>query len=228
MNTKNSTAAPVASKPSSSKTKKASEGNTSVDNAHGGKRAGAGRKPSAVKTVVKRVPTILVPMIDKMTENMMKTLADGAIIKSPNLPLDAMIPANDDNDMSILMGLSKVPAGLPAYNDGQSEEINLNEHLINRPEQTFVVRCGGESMLDAGIDKDDLLVIDRSVEPKNFDIVMADLGNEFTIKRLHKFKDGRIELHSENEQDPHPNFSFKEGDYLMVVGVVMHVIKSLR
>lgn len=229
MSTKNSTAKPAISKPPTLKTEKASKDKAPIaDNTHGGKRAGAGRKPSAVKTVVKRVPTILVPMIDKMTENMMKTLANDAIIKSPNLPLDAMIPANDDNDMSILMGLSKVPAGLPAHNDGQSEEINLNEHLINHPEQTFVVRCGGESMLDAGIDKDDLLVIDRSVEPKNFDIVMADLGNEFTIKRLHKFKDGRIELHSENEHDPHPNFSFKEGDYLMVVGVVMHVIKSLR
>ncbi|UZA09627.1 LexA family protein [Moraxella bovis] len=198
------------------------------ENSHGGKRKGAGRKASAIKTVVKRVPSILVPMIDKMTENMMQTLANSAVIKSPNVPLDAMIPANDDTDMSVLMSLAKVPAGLPAYNDGQSEEINLNDYLVGRQSDTFVVRCGGYSMLDAGIDKDDLLIIDRSVEPKHFDIVMADLGSECTIKRLHKFKDGRLELHSENEADPHPNFSFKDGDHMMVVGVVMHVIKSLR
>lgn len=193
-------------------------------NSHGGKRKGAGRKPSAIKTVVKRVPSVLVPMIDKMVQ----TLVSSSIVKSPNMPLDAIMPANDDDDLSILMSLTKVPAGLPAYNDGQSEEINLNDYLISRPEDTFVVRCGGYSMLDAGIDKDDLLIIDRSVEPRHFDIVMADLGNEFTIKRLHKLKGGQLELHSENEADPHPNFSFKEGDYMMVVGVVMHVIKSLR
>lgn len=207
------------------------KGKAASENSHGGKRKGAGRKPSAIKTVVKRVPSILVPMIDKwhlMTENMMQALANSAVIKSPNMPLDAMIPANDDTDVSVLMSLAKVPAGLPAYNDGQSEEINLNDYLVERQSDTFVVRCGGYSMLDAGIDKDDLLIIDRSVEPKHFDIVMADLGSEFTIKRLHKFKDGRLELHSENEVDPHPNFSFKDGDYMMVVGVVMHVIKSLR
>ena len=43
---------------------------------------------------------------------------------------------------------------------------------------------------------------------------MADLGNEFTIKRLHKFPDGRIELHSENSSGDYPNFSPKEGRYL--------------
>lgn len=53
------------------------------ENSHGGKRKGAGRKASAIKTVVKRVPSILVPMIDKMTENMMQTLANSAVIKKP-------------------------------------------------------------------------------------------------------------------------------------------------
>ena len=82
-------------------------------------------------------------------------------------------------------------------------------------------------MLDAGINKDDILVIDRSVPFKHGDIVMADLGNEFTIKRLVKTKAG-FELHSENASGEYPNFIPKEGDNWSIVGVVTFVLKDVR
>ena len=81
-------------------------------------------------------------------------------------------------------------------------------------------------MLDAGIAKDDLLIIDRSVTPKHRDIVMADLGNEYTIKRLHIGANGVIELRPENAAMDFPNFQFTDGDELVLVGVVMHIIKT--
>ncbi len=83
-------------------------------------------------------------------------------------------------------------------------------------------------MADAGIAKDDLLIIDRSVTPVHRDIVMADLGNEYTIKRLCIKPNGNIELHSENSQVAYPSFQFKGDDQLMIVGVVMHIIKTPR
>lgn len=83
-------------------------------------------------------------------------------------------------------------------------------------------------MHDAGISRDDLLIIDRSLTPKHRDIVMADLGNEFTIKRLHKLDNGNVELHSENSSQSYPNFNFSEGDTLAIVGVVTYVIKHVR
>lgn len=83
-------------------------------------------------------------------------------------------------------------------------------------------------MHDAGISRDDLLIIDRSIIPKHRDIVMADLGNEFTIKRLHQLDNGCIELHSENNSQAYPNFIFTEGDTLAIVGVVTYVIKHIR
>ena len=83
-------------------------------------------------------------------------------------------------------------------------------------------------MLDAGIDVDDLLIIDRSVTPRHRDIVMADLGNEFTIKRLHKLEGKPIELHSENAAGGFPNFIPADGDTWSIVGVVLHIIKSTR
>ena len=83
-------------------------------------------------------------------------------------------------------------------------------------------------MRDAGIDKDDLLIIDRSVTPVHRDIVMADLGNEYTIKRLCIKPNDQIELHSENSLAAYPNFVFKEDDQLVIIGVVMHIIKTPR
>ncbi|MCO6516288.1 MAG: S24 family peptidase, partial [Snodgrassella sp.] len=64
--------------------------------------------------------------------------------------------------------------------------------------------------------------------PRHRDIVMADLGNEFTIKRLHKLSNNHIELHSENSSQSYPNFSFREGDTLTIVGVVTYIIKHTR
>ena len=83
-------------------------------------------------------------------------------------------------------------------------------------------------MRDAGIDKDDLLIIDRSVTPVHRDIVMADLGNEYTIKRLCIKSNGQIELHSENTSEEYPNFTFKEGEHVSIVGVVVYTIKNMR
>lgn len=83
-------------------------------------------------------------------------------------------------------------------------------------------------MLDAGIDKDDLLLIDRSKTPRHGDIVMADLGNEFTIKRLHLLPGRLVELHSENAVGDYPNFSPKEEENWSIVGVVTFVIKDVR
>lgn len=196
---------------------------------HGGKREGAGRKPSAIKTVVKRVPIQLVSAIDELIARMDTVAANGVhITKSQQLPLDGMMPANDTTPVLLPLGIEKIPAGQPALAEGYYEErIDLNEYLIRHPDDTIIVRCGGYSMLDAGIDKEDLLIIDRAIEPKHHDIVMADLGNEYTIKRLYK-KDGKVELHSENDSEPHPNFIFKEGDQLSIVGVVLHVLKSVR
>ena len=127
------------------------------------------------------------------------------------------------------MAIEKIPAGFPSPAEGYAcDYLDFNQYLVDTPAATFTVKCGGESMFDAGINKSDLLVIDRSLEPKHMDIVMADLGSEYTIKRLCIKPNGNIELHSENSQVAYPSFQFKEDDQLMIVGVVMHIIKTPR
>ena len=189
---------------------------------HGGKRTGSGRKPNP--SVVKRIPVSLVPVV----ESLLMAHRQPLINTDAPLPLDALLPHPDPLSLQIPLALEKIPAGFPSPAEGYSEDtLDFNEHLVRNKAATFIVRCGGNSMLDAGIAKDDLLVIDRSVTPGHRDIVMADLGAEYTIKRLHLF-DGRAELRSENSQEKHPDFFFEAGQELSIVGVVMHVLKDMR
>ena len=151
------------------------------------------------------------------------------IVLSECLPLRTLYLAENLSRLRIPVSNDKIPAGFPSpaepYATGY---LDFNEFLVTNPAATISVYCGGESMADAGIAKDDLLIIDRSVTPVHRDIVMADLGNEYTLKRLCIKPNGNIELHSENSQVAYPSFQFKEDDQLMIVGVVMHIIKTPR
>lgn len=80
-----------------------------------------------------------------------------------------------------------VSAGSPKPADEYVEEtLDLSRMLVKRPDATFFVRVEGESMIDAEIHPGDLLVVDRSVEPRHRDVVVAIIDGEFTVKVLHK------------------------------------------
>ena len=192
---------------------------------YGGRRPGAGRKSKSGKTVEKRIPESLVPAVDALIEH--------AVILTQNpagsLPPGALLFPESFSSLSIPIAGEKIPAGFPSPAEQYVEDfIDFNSFLIINPAATFAVRSGGQSMLDAGIDVDDLLIIDRSVTPRHRDIVMADLGNEFTIKRLHKIDGKPIELRSENAAGGFPDFIPADGDTWSIVGVVLHIIKSTR
>lgn len=191
-------------------------------NTHGGKRQGAGRKAKhgdARETIVKRVPKVLVGVIDELIR---------ASAHKIRLPENALRLADAANEMAIPLALNKVPAGFPSPAEPyMADYLDFNQYLISHPEATFAVRAGGVSMLDAGIDVNDLLVIDRAQSPKHKDIVMADMGHEFTIKRLHQQLDS-IELHAENAAEDYPIFRPGPEDVWHIVGVVTFVIKDVR
>ncbi|MBQ9285282.1 MAG: translesion error-prone DNA polymerase V autoproteolytic subunit [Bacteroidaceae bacterium] len=81
-----------------------------------------------------------------------------------------------------------IRAGFPSpATDYEEEAIDLNRELIRHREATFYARVKGDSMIDAGIHPGDLLIVDRALEPKHGDIVVAFVGGEedgFTIKEL--------------------------------------------
>lgn len=120
--------------------------------------------------------------------------------------------------------LSRVRAGFPSpADDFVEKKLDLNEFLIKHQAATFLIKVKGDSMTDANINSGDILIIDRSLEAKNKDVVLAVIDGEFTVKRINKIND-KLFLVSEN-----CNYSPIEISSSMdfeVWGVVKHVIHS--
>ncbi|MCT0209645.1 MAG: peptidase S24 [Cyanobium sp.] len=118
-----------------------------------------------------------------------------------------------------------VAAGFPSPADDYVETgIDLNEQLIARPSSTFFLRVSGDSMVEAGIHHGDLLIVDRSVEPRPGRIVVAVLEGAFTLKRLVLHR-GRLRL--EAAHPAYPPLALGEGDDTLLWGVAIHVIHPL-
>jgi DNA polymerase V len=115
-----------------------------------------------------------------------------------------------------------VKAGFPSpAEDYLEQNLDLNEYLIQHPAATFFVRVDGESMRGAGIQKGDILIVDRSLEPSHGKIVIAVINGEFTVKRLRLHQD-KVFLEPENPHfspiEINPNWDFQ------IWGVVTYVI----
>ena len=95
------------------------------------------------------------------------------------------IPFEARLSLRIPLVSAKVQAGCPSPADDHMEKsLDLNEHLVRNPAATFFVKVEGDSMRDAGILSGDILVVDRSLTPKDSQIVVAMLDGDFTVKRL--------------------------------------------
>ena len=108
--------------------------------------------------------------------------------------------------------------GFPSPADEYAESaLDLNSYLVRNKTATFFFRVIGDSMTGANIHDGDMLVVDRSIEPRHGHIVLAVINNEYTVKRLHRLN-GVIELHAENPA--YAPIRFQEHDELQVWGVV--------
>jgi len=115
-----------------------------------------------------------------------------------------------------------VPAGFPSPADDYLErKLDLNEYLVHHPAATFFVRVKGDSMTGAGIQSGDLLVVDRSLEPRNNSVVIAGVDGELTVKRICK-RGGTVLLVPDNG-DYRP-IEMEEETALEIWGVVTAVI----
>jgi DNA polymerase V len=118
-----------------------------------------------------------------------------------------------------------ISAGFPSPAEDHLEDIiDLNQHLIKNKEATFFGRAEGDSMIGAGIGNGDLLVIDKSLRPKNQNIAVCYLDGGFTVKRI-KIEKDTIWLVAENEKYQ-PIKVTSENDFV-IWGIVTHCIKSL-
>lgn len=124
--------------------------------------------------------------------------------------------------ISIPSFLSAVQAGFPSpAEDYIEKQLDINELVVQHPTATFFVRVEGDSMQDAGIHSGDILVVDRSLEPKNGKVVVAVLNGEFTVKRL-KINSEGVFLMPENPR--FPPIKVGEEAECTIWGVVSYVI----
>ena len=116
----------------------------------------------------------------------------------------------------------KLSAGFPSpADDFAVKRLDLND-LITHPLATFYWKTSGRSMIEAGIDDGDILVVNRALTPMHRHIVVAQVDGDFTVKYLYK-RNGRVKLQPANPT--FPEISFKEGQQLIISGVVIFAIK---
>jgi DNA polymerase V len=115
--------------------------------------------------------------------------------------------------------LNAAHAGAPQPADETSELFDLAGHLIEHPNDTFYVRVAGDSMNECGIFDGDILIVDRSLGPQPSDIVIARIGEDYTVKKFRR-RDGRLRLVPSNPTYPMLEIS----DETQVCGVVRFAI----
>ncbi|MET2985517.1 LexA family protein [Aureibaculum conchae] len=145
-----------------------------------------------------------------------------SLYTSPNLIF--YTPDAFDNTGAILVDAT-VSAGFPSpADDFKEQRISLDKELIKNKEATFFARVSGQSMIGAGLDNNDLLVVDRSLEPQHNKIAVCFIDGEFTVKRL-KVENNCVWLQPEN-----PNYKpikVTEDNDFLIWGIVTSVIKKV-
>jgi len=135
-----------------------------------------------------------------------------------------LIPDNS-TIISCPLYMSTIEAGFPSPAEDYIEgTLDLNRHLVKHPAATFFVRVSGDSMINAGIHPEDILIVDRSLEPVDKKIVIAVIDGELTVKRL-RYRNGHVFLEPENEA--YQPISITEDKAFEIWGIVTNVIHKV-
>ena len=190
------------------------------NNTHGGSRSGAGRPKGSGKykepTKAIRVPQGSLSYIKEFLESYPDVSEIGVATAAKSKQNN-----NTDNVVRLKIPLfsSTVAAGYPSpAEDHVDETLDLNEYMVQRPDSTFMLRVEGESMKNAGIMPDDILVVDRSLKAAHKKIVIAAIDGELTVKRLYH-RGGLLKLLPENPA--YPEIELESESDLIIWGVVI-------
>ena len=122
--------------------------------------------------------------------------------------------------------LNKVGAGFPSpATDYVEDDIDLNAHLIKNIPSTFLIRVQGKSMENVEIHDGDLLVVDRSLDPKNFSTVVANVNEELVVKTYLKEKNQSFLTSGSKKLKDRINLT--ENPEIFIWGIVTYVIHAL-
>lgn len=144
--------------------------------------------------------------------------------KNPKKALTFFRP-EDQSDLAIPYFDQGVSAGFPSPAlDFMETKIDLNKELSENPLATFFIKVEGHSMIDAGINDKDVLVVDRSLEPADHKIAVCFIEGGFTVKRLKVEKDGLWLLPENSNYNP---IKVTDENQFVIWGIVTYVIKKL-
>ncbi len=129
------------------------------------------------------------------------------------------------NNLEVTLAQTGISAGFPSPADDFKEyKISLDKTLVRNKEATFYARVSGQSMIDAGLDDGDLLVVDKSLEPEHNKIAVCFIDGEFTVKRL-KVTSEAVYLQPENPT--YEPIKVTDDNDFQIWGIVTHVIKKI-
>jgi DNA polymerase V len=130
-----------------------------------------------------------------------------------------------ESELKIPFIADGVSAGFPSpAADFMENNIDLNKELSENPLATFYIKVKGNSMIDAGINDKDVLIVDRSLEPQNNKIAICCVDGEFTVKRIQLEKDCLYLMPENSNYSP---IKVTEENELIIWGIVTYVIKKM-
>lgn len=131
----------------------------------------------------------------------------------------------NSSELKLPLALSYLKAGFPSpAEDFKEDSIDLNRELIKNPSSTFFARVRGDSMVEMGIADGDLLIIDKSLEPKDGKIAVCFVDGEFTLKQI-SIRNNQIWLMPANPK--YKPIVVTEENEFMIWGIVTYVIKKI-
>ena len=143
---------------------------------------------------------------------------------TPKNTLEFFTPEST-SPLEIVLAQTGISAGFPSPADDFKEfKISLDKTLVKNKEATFYAKVSGQSMVGAGIDDGDLLVVDKSLDPKHNNIAVCFIDGEFTVKRL-KVSGNDVYLQPENPS--YKAIKVTDDNNFQVWGIVTHVIKKV-
>ena len=149
------------------------------------------------------------------------------------MPIKFLTPSNaiaffkpdDSNPHHIALASEGISAGFPSpAEDHNEQKISLDKVLVKNKEATFYAKVSGQSMIGAGLDDGDLLIVDRSQNPEHNKIAVCFIDGEFTVKRLKVTEEGVFLIPENPKYEP---IKVNEENHFQIWGIVTHVIKKV-
>lgn len=198
----------------------------------GGKREGAGRPGSNSKLYTFRAPGCLIEYIDKQdnkTEFFKQCILQSIREEANALAqLGEVYSATQVKDLQIPFFDIGLVAGfpIPLDNDERSQDIELLKMLCPHPESSYLIRVKGNSMIDAGINSGDIVIVDKSNRnPDETQVAVCEFNGEYTLKRFVK-RDGAGWLVPSNPN--YPEIKVTPDDQFSIWGTVTYIIHKPR